>query len=376
MSIEHPALQRSRIGELELANRAVVAPLSRVSTNGDGVATGLMSEYYRRYAAGGFGLIITEGTYTDRQFAQAYPDQPGMTDDAQEKAWQRTVEAIHSEGAKVFMQLMHGGALSQHLSNTRGPSAIQPLRKMLPGYSRKQGSYPLPHAMNQAEIDEAIEGFVAAARRAENAGFDGVEIHGANGYFLDQFLTDYTNSREDRYGGSVENRVRLCAEIIATVKRNVTKGFAVGIRLSQGKVNDFDHLWAGGQQDGKIIFKAVQEAGADYIHFASEGNGFDHGCLTQDGESLPKQARGLTRLPVIANGGLDDPQQAKRILDGGHGDLIALGKGAIVNPDWPKKLATQTPMVEFEDAVFSNGVDIQSQFDWEIQLGSAQAVGW
>ncbi|MEJ8567292.1 NADH:flavin oxidoreductase [Elongatibacter sediminis] len=365
MTDQHPALNTISAGKLRLANRAAVAPMSRVSTHGDGVPTGAMTEYYRRFAAGGFGLVITEGTYTDREFAQAYPNQPGMTTETQEQAWRRIAEAIHAEGGTVFMQLMHGGALSQHLSGTRAASAIQPLRTMLAGYSRKQGLFPKPQAMNLAEIDAAIDGFVQAAQRAERAGFDGVEIHAANGYLLDQFLTDYTNLREDQYGGPVRNRIRLTAEVITAVTRAVGSDFVTGVRLSQGKVNDFDYLWGGGLADGEVIFSAVHEAGADYIHFASEGQGFDHGCLTREGDSLTKLARDVTGLPLIANGGLHNPSEARRILDEGHGDLVAIGTGALVNPDWPKKIAMGQRLLDFDPGMFGNGVDVESQFRWE-----------
>lgn len=356
MTYSHPALAPLKLNSLSLPNRTVVAPMSRISTEGDGVPTTRMERYYRTYAKGGFALIITEGTYTDRAYAQAYPNQPGITAPLQKEGWRNIVNAVHGEGGKIFMQLMHAGALSQHLSNTRAPSAIQPLRGMLPGYSRKQGMYPLPSAMNLKEIDEAIQGFVDSARNAQEVGFDGVEVHAANGYLLDQFLTEYTNSREDKYGRTVANRIRLTADVIRSIKENTSSDFTVGVRLSQGKVNDFDYLWSGGLNDGEIIFGAVKNAGADYIHFASEGKGFDHGSLTRTGESLPRLARELTGLLVIANGGLDDIEQARRILDGSHADLISLGKGALVNPDWPNKLKSGTNPILFDSSFFANGV--------------------
>jgi len=362
---KHPALESIAINNLQLTNRAVVAPMTRVSTKGDGVPTAQMEEYYRRYAEGGFGMMITEGAYTDRSFSQAYPNQPGITNDEQQKGWESVVHASHEAGGKIILQLMHAGALSQHLSNTRSASSIQPIRNMLEGYSKKQGHFPLPHAMNLSEIDDVISGFVNSAIRAQKAGFDGVEIHSANGYLLDQFMTDYTNDREDIYGKSVENRCRLSAEIITYIKKAVPMDFIVGIRVSQGKVNDLNYLWPNGISDGKTIFEALNKAGADYIHFASEGKGFDHGCLTKDGESLPKLARKLTGLPVIANGGLDDPIEAERIIKDGHADLIALGTGALTNPDWPNRLITNNQIFNFDPDMFAFGVTVEDQFKWE-----------
>lgn len=365
MRTERSILDSIYVKQLQLKNRTAVAPMTRVSTKGDGVPTEQMNKYYRRYAEGGFELIITEGVYTDRSFSQAYPNQPGITNDQQQKGWENIARSIHQAGGKTVLQLMHAGALSQHLSNTRSASSIQPMRRMLEGYSKKQGYFPLPEAMTLAEIDDVILGFVNAALRAEQAGFDGVEIHAANGYLLDQFLTDYTNDREDQYGGSLENRCRLSTEIITSIKQKVSSDFTVGIRISQGKVNDSDYTWPNGIDDGKVIFTCLRDAGADYIHFASEGKGFNHGALTREGQSLPKLARELTGLPVIANGGLDKPEEANRILEEGHGDLIALGTGALANPDWPVRLKENEGFMAFNPDMFTHGVTVEDQFKWE-----------
>jgi len=365
MSKKNVLLSGITINQLHLKNKIVVAPMSRVSTKGDGIPTEQMQKYYRRYAEGNFGLIITEGAYTDTVFSQAYPNQPGMTNHQQQKGWEKIALSTHEAGGKIILQLMHAGALSQHLSNTRSASAIQPIRHMLAGYSKKQGRFPLPHAMNLSEIDDAISGFAQAANRAEKAGFDGVEIHAANGYLLDQFLTDYTNDREDQYGGTVDNRCRLTANVISAVKKATVSDFIVGVRVSQGKVNDFDYTWPNGTDDGKIIFTTLQKAGADYIHFASEGKGFDHSCLTRDGESLTTLARKITGLPVIANGGLGNPEEAQRIFEGQHADLIALGTSALANPDWPIRLANNENITPFDPDMLASGVTISDQLTWE-----------
>ncbi len=360
-----PILENATLHKLTLQNRVVVAPMSRVSTVGDGVPTEQMNTYYRRYATGGFGLTITEGTYIDRSFSQAYPNQPGITNEQQQKGWETIVSSTHEAGGKIILQLMHAGALSQHLSNTRSASSIQPVRHMLGGYSNKQGDFPLPEAMNLSEIDDAIRSFTDSAVRAQKSGFDGIEIHAANGYLLDQFLTDYTNNREDQYGGSVENRCRFTTEIISSIKNVVPNNFIIGVRVSQGKVNDFDYLWPNGINDGKVIFTCLKNAGADYIHFASEGKGFNHGCLTRDRQSLPRLAREITGLPVIANGGLDNPDEAIRILKEGHADFIALGTGALANPDWPIQLKSKRHPLPFNPDMLAQGVTIDDQFTWE-----------
>ncbi len=362
----HPILDEFTINAHRLRNRAVVAPLSRVSTKGDGVPTMNMARYYTEYASGGFGLVITEGTYTDQYFSQAYANQPGIVTDKQVTGWKQVTDAVHKAGGLIILQLMHAGALSQCLDITAGPSAVKPLREKMDGYGG-EGPYPLPLELSQTDVVELISGFAHSARRAVLAGFDGVEIHGANGYLIDQFLTDYTNQRTDRYGGSTCHRVRLAIEVTKAVRQSVDDDFIVGIRLSQGKVNDFEYTWPGGASDAEVIFPQVAEAGVDYIHFASEGQGFDHGCVLADGTSLPRLARELTGLPVIANGGLHDPDEAYRILQDNHGDLAALGSGALANPNWPDLLSSGAPICAFDPMMLSTGVTIEATRDWKIR---------
>ena len=223
----------------------------------------------------------------------------------------------------------------------------------------------MPKALVVTEIDNIIRGFVESAKRAEKAGFDGVEIHSANGYLLDQFITETSNHRTDQYGGSTENRIRLTAEIIQNVKKSVKKDFIVGVRLSQAKVNDHEYYWAGGAAEAAIIFKAVADAGADYIHFASESRGYRLNSYSNDHVSLPKLARELTDLPIIANGGLEDLALSKRILQDGHADLIAIGKNALVNYDLPQQLEKGVEPEPFTFDLFKYGVTIAAQYRWE-----------
>lgn len=179
------------LGPLQLANRLAVAPMTRVSATADGRATARMAEYYGAFARGGFGLVITEGIYTDRAYAQGYLFQPGLTDGAQQEAWRPVADQVHAAGGRIVAQLMHAGAISQgnpHRTVAKGPSAVQP-KGLQMGFYRGEGAYRTPEELSLAEIEEIVAGFAAAALRARQAGFDGVEIHGANGYLLDQFLT-------------------------------------------------------------------------------------------------------------------------------------------------------------------------------------------
>ena len=264
MQTTHPALAPQRIGAIDLKNRLAVAPMTRVSAAPDGTPTDEMVSYYAEFARGGFGVVITEGTYTDVAHSQSYLNQPGLAVDAHVEGWRRVVDAVHAEGVPLIAQLMHAGALSQGNSygvETIAPSPIAPRGEMLEEYGGS-GSWPTPREMCDVDIDSVVQGFADAAARAQAAGFDGVELHAANGYLLDQFLTAYTNIRDDEFGGAVVNRIRLTARIVAEIGERIEGDFVRGVRLSQTKVNDFTYRWPGGAADGEVIFSELAKAGA------------------------------------------------------------------------------------------------------------------
>ncbi len=363
---QHPALQTARIGRFELANRLTVAPMSRVSAGADGTPTSEMAEYYAQFARGGFGLVISEGTYTDTAHSQGYLNQPGLATDAHVAGWRRVTDAVHAAGTPMLAQLMHAGALVQgnsHATDTIAPSATAPTGQMLEEYGG-QGSWPVPREITSAEIDSVVDGFVDSATRARTAGFDGVEIHAANGYLLDQFLTVYTNSRTDEYGGTVGNRIRLTARIVEAIRGQVGSDFVVGVRLSQTKVNDLKYRWPGGAEDAEVIFSAVAAGGADYLHIASEGRDFIDTARFADGRTITAVARAVTGLPVIANGGMHDLRQAHQVLDEGHADLLSLGRGALANPDLPKRLGDGADLEPFDHAMLSPMATISNARSW------------
>lgn len=327
------------IGGVALANRAAVAPMTRISAGPGGVATDEMAAYYAAYARGGFGLVITEGTYVDERHSQGYVDQPGIAGDAQRDSWRKVSEAVRAEGAPVFMQLLHAGALVQHNDHEDeavAPSPVRPVGEMAPHY-KGSGPFPAPREITRGEIREVAAAFAAAAARAVEAGFDGVEIHGANGYLCDQFLTDYTNERGDEYGGPVERRVRFHVEVVSAAREALAGRAALGVRISQTKVNDLSHSWPGGAADARAIFGAVGEARPDYVHVNAH-HGFDPVFGT--GKSLAALAR--EALPedvaVIACGKLDAPGLAEAMLAEGVADAAAIAKGALADPEWPRKV--------------------------------------
>lgn len=335
------------LGGVRLGNRLAVAPMTRISANGDGTATARMAEYYASFARGGFGLVISEGVYPDEAHAQGYINQPGLANPDQVEAWRGVTGAVHAEGVPIFAQLMHAGALSQYnrfRDETVAPSGIRPRSAQLEAYGGS-GKWPVPVELSHEGIREVVEGFAAAAARAREAGFDGVEIHGANGYILDQFLTDYTNGRTDEYGGGVENRVRFGVEVIRAVREAVGEGYPVGIRVSQGKVNDYEHKWAGGEAEAAVVFRSYGGAGVDFIHvteFEAAKPAFG------EGPTFAALAREYGGLPVIANGTLEDPEVAEGLLKSGQADVIALGKGALSNMDWPSRVSQGLPLKPFD----------------------------
>ncbi|MFJ2739253.1 NADH:flavin oxidoreductase [Streptomyces sp. NPDC087440] len=353
MTGTHSALTACRFAGMELRNRFALAPMTRVSATEDGRATPEMADYYGDFARGGFALLITEGTYTDTAFSQGYLYQPGITDEAQAEAWRPVVEQAHAAGARIVLQLMHAGAVAQgnrFRDRAAGPSAVQPLGEQLAKY-RGGGRWPVPLELTHRQIAEAVHGFVTAAARAREAGFDGVEIHAANGYLLDQFLTPYTNVRTDGYGGGPEGRLRLVREVTAEVRGAVGPGFPVGVRFSQGKINDPSWRWPGGDAEAAAVFEAAAGAGAGYLHLAGSGRDWAaDGPMPSGrlGSTLPALARKATGLPVIANGGLHRDAVARRVLDEEHADLLAIGTAALANPDLPRKVAAGEEQASFD----------------------------
>jgi 2,4-dienoyl-CoA reductase-like NADH-dependent reductase (Old Yellow Enzyme family) len=358
-SEQHPAFTSFTLKGRAIKNRFTVAPMSRVSANEKGVPTHTMQTYYEALAAGGFGMIITEGTYPDDQYSQGYPLQPGMVNTEQVAAWKKIVDVVKKHDVVFINQLMHAGALSQHLSITKAPFAIQPLRKKMPEYGGGEGPFPMPQQMTKQEIEQVVESFAQSAYHAWQAGFDGVEIHAANGYLLDQFLTDYTNQRKDEYGGSIENRFRIISGIINAMRAILPYDFIIGLRLSEGKVNDLYYRWPDGPVTAGLILKEVKKALPDYIHIAAESGNWQRDCTYDDGSSFSGLAKSITGLPVIANGGLHDAVMSRQVLETAQADLLAIGKVALADPNWPAKIKKGQPVIPFMPALIKPSASIK-----------------
>lgn len=347
-----------QLATLALPNRLVVAPMSRVSTRGDGVPTRQMADYYRRFVDGGFGLVITEGTYPLGPAAQGYTNQPGLTSIEHVEGWREVTDAVHESGGRIIAQLMHAGALSQHLESTLAPSVIVPRGFKMPEYGG-EGRYPVPRAATSDEIADIIDGFAASASLAEQAGFDGLEVHAANGYLLDQFITDYTNIRTDHYGGSASARARLTAEVTAAVIESVGGRLPVGVRLSQAKVNHARHRWPDGSQ-AQETFTTIAASSPAYLHLAGEGRPWTQSGKTADGTALGALARHATGLPVIANGGLHTAALVDQVLDEREADLISVGRPALADPSWPTAIAAGRTPEPFEATLITPSASLDN----------------
>ena len=353
MSLSGPGIDKfpalfngGEIRGVELSNRGVVSPLTRTSATEDGIVTDQMAEYYASYARGGWGLVMTEGVYIDLKYSQGYTYQPGIATDEQRDSWRKVVDAVHAEGVPIFMQIFHCGAMNQGnrwVEGSIAPSVVTPKGKQIPRYRGSGDVFQTPRKITRQEMSEVVESYAAAAYRAIEIGFDGVEVHGANGYLPDEFLTAYTNQRDDEYGGPIENRIRYHCEVMQAV-RDAVPDNPVGVRISQTKVNDFEYVWPGGDDDAKVVFSSLAKTGIDFIDCSSH---LGLAAVFGTENSLSGLARKYSGLPVMANGKLDQPEDAETALAQGEGDFVSIGKSALADYNWPRKIVADEPRVPF-----------------------------
>ena len=331
-----------RLGALELPNRIVMAPLTRARATDDRIPTQVMAEYYVQRASA--GLILTEATIVSPQGA-GYARTPGIYSDAQVEAWKPITEAVHKAGGRMVMQLWHVGRISDP-SLLGGelpvaPSAIQPAGHV--SLLRPMRPYVTPRALDIGELPGIVEAFRRGAENARKAGFDGVEIHGANGYLLDQFLQDKTNRRTDAYGGPVENRARLMLEAVDAAV-SVWGAARVGLHLApRGDSHDI------GDSDPKATFGYVaRQAGKRGLAF----------IFTREHPDAPRLTPHLKAEfggALITNEGLD-AAKAQADLDNSLADAVAFGKAYIANPDLVARLrrgAALNPLVP--ETIYADG---------------------
>lgn len=340
-------LEPARLGPLDLSNRILMAPMTRNRAGADGVPTAMMVEYYRQRAAA--GLTVSEATQVSRQ-GVGYPNTPGIHDDTQVDAWRPVVDAVHQEGGRIFLQLFHAGRIS-HPSLQPGaerpvaPSALRPSGEVF----TPEGPQPFetPRALERHEIEEVVEEFRRGARLAGRAGFDGVEIHGANGYLPDQFLRDATNRRGDEYGGDARGRARFLVEVCGAAADELGPE-RVGVRISP--LNPFNDISDG---DPPATFgtaaRLLGELGLAYLHVVETG-GEEEERASFDFRELKERFGG----PYVANGDYDLPR-AERVLEEGRADFVSFGRLYLANPDLPARFARGAELNEPDPETFYGG---------------------
>jgi N-ethylmaleimide reductase len=348
-----------RIGAVELKNRIVMAPMTR-NRAGEGLApTELNVTYYAQRASA--GLIVTEATQVSPR-GIGYPATPGIYTDAQVAGWKRVTDAVHERGGKIFLQLWHVGRISHPSLQPDGELPVAPSAVAADGNGMTyEGPKPFvtPRALATAEIPGVIAEFANGALLAKRAGFDGVEIHAANGYIIDQFLEDNTNLRTDAYGGSIENRARFLLEVTEAVV-GVWGADRVGVRLSpRGTFNSMRD--SNSEATFSYAVSQLDRFGLAYLHLV-EPIGGPMAAGLQPGERLTPRLRGLFHGPLVANGGYEKAS-AEAALEGGEADLVAFGVPFIANPDLPERLATNAPLATPDRATFYGG-DARGYIDY------------
>lgn len=337
------------LGNMSLSNRVLMAPMTRSMSPGN-VPNDAVVEYYRQRAAGGVGLIITEGTCVGHKAASGYPNVPMCAGEEALAGWKKVIDAVHAEGGKIAPQLWHVGGIRKPGVEPGGD---------LPGYSPSGMAFPgkvTGHAMTQEDIDETVEAFVQAAVDAERIGFDAIEIHGAHGYLLDQFFWEGTNHRDDQYGGSLENRVRFAVDIVKGIRAKVSADFPVIFRFSQWKQQDYSARLCETPEELDVFLQYLVDAGVDIFHCSTrrfwepefEGSDLNLagwtkkltgkatitvGSVSLNADFLPEGGDVAFKDGEIAS--LDNLEQR---LDADEFDLVAVGRALIANPDWANKV--------------------------------------
>jgi N-ethylmaleimide reductase len=326
------------LGKIKLQNRFVMSPMTRSRAIGN-IPNDLMAEYYGQRS--GAGLIITEGIAPSPN-GLGYSRIPGIFSAAQVEGWKKVTSSAHKGGAKIFAQFMHTGRISHSLNLPLGarviaPSAVKPAGQMWTDQKQLQ-DYPVPEEMSAKDLQNTKKEFLEASKNAVKAGFDGVELHGANGYLLEQFLSPVSNIRTDNYGGSIENRCRFVLEVAAEVAEAIGKE-KTGIRLSPYGVASDMPIYPEIDAEYKYLAEKLDKLGIAYIHLV------DHSAMGAPPVPavLKKQIREIFKNTLILSGGYDI-KRAGEDIEKGLGDLVAFGRPFINNPDLVERLKNGWPL--------------------------------
>ncbi len=332
------------LGDVPLPNRIIYAPLTRCRASEGRVPNDLMRTYYTQRASA--GLILTEATAVTPQ-GVGYPDTPGIWSAEQTEGWRRIVESVHAAGGRIFSQLWHVGRISHpYYLNGELPvsaSAIAPLGQVRV-QNHEQTPYVTPRALETEEIPGVIETFLIGAENAKRAGFDGVEIHGANGYLPDQFLRDATNQRTDQYGGSLANRARFLLEA-TDAAISVWGAGRVGVHLSPRNMENYGAIDSDPATTYGYVAEELGKRGIAFIFTRESVTG------PQGSERYTPEMKRRFSGPVIANEGFT-PELAQQVLDAGEADAVSWGKLFLANPDLPERIKRGGPFNDPNPATF------------------------
>jgi|AZIJ01.1.fsa_nt_gi 2,4-dienoyl-CoA reductase-like NADH-dependent reductase (Old Yellow Enzyme family) len=342
------------INNVALPNRIVMAPMTR-NFSPDNIPGDNVADYYRRRAEGGVGLIITEGTYVNHPSAGAYENVPFFYGERALAGWKKVVEDVHAAGAKIAPQLWHTGIMrgvggeGSSLEPYLDAPALGPSGLLMPGKE-------IGRTMSLDDIEQVVSAYVQAAVDAKALGFDGIEIHGAHGYLIDQFFWEGTNQRNDAYGGSLVKRTQFAVDIISGIREQVGPDYPIIFRFSQWKLMDYHARLVNSPEELAQFLHPLSEAGVDVFHCSTrrfwqpEFSGSDLnlagwtkkitgkpsitvGSVSLEDDFLDEQARGISEHSEPASIG-----NLAALLDRGDFDLVAIGRSLIPNPDWPKRV--------------------------------------
>ena len=354
------------IGPYRIENRVVMAPLTRNRAGDGNVPQAMQVEYYAQRASA--GLIITEATQVSPQ-GVGYPGTPGIHSAEQVAGWRRVTNTVHAQGGRIFLQLWHVGRISHPSLQPDGSLPVAPSAMRPDGDAfTATGLQPFvtPRALALDELPGIVESYRAAAVNALEAGFDGVEVHAANGYLLDQFLRDGSNARTDAYGGPVENRARLLFEVVDAVV-DVLGADRVGIRLSP--INSFNSM-ADSDPDATFghVVRRLSPYGLAYLHVVENDFAGAQGTQHYDRDALRRAYDGV----YMANGGYDRPRAA-RAIESGHADVVSFGAPYIANPDLVERFALDAPLNKPDPKSFYGG-DERGYIDYPFLDEAAASV--
>ncbi|MBR4164403.1 MAG: NADH:flavin oxidoreductase [Solobacterium sp.] len=314
------------IGNSKLNNRIVMPPMATSKSTPEGFITPELIDYYRQRAVAGTGLIITEHAYISEE-GKASPNQVSVSKDEDIEGLRKLADEIHHcSNTKIIVQINHAGSLAKPDVSETGiiaPSAVVHPR-------RKDGM--IPKEMNTDDIEKVIYDFVQAAKRVQEAGFDGVEIHGAHGYLLNQFYSPLTNKRTDAYGGCLENRIRIHCQILDAVRKETGKDFMISIRLG-----GVDYLEGGSTVEDSVQASVLFEKhGADIISVTGGLRGYINPDDATPGyfRDMSVPVKQAVKISVLLTGGINTPEEAEAVLQEGYADLAGIGRAMLKDPDW------------------------------------------